>query len=103
MLSMQPLIDYSNRFEVCGQIVIDKLPEGIAPNLQRTVKVSSATGTTKQASLLADSAGTFCTDLTPGTYIFKVRIRHCLTKSFTVIAQLKNLNSGLFHPGFRAP
>ena len=61
------------RFSLCGQIVIDKLPDGlIQVPPQRRVICYPEGKNTDAVSIATDKDGKFCTHVASGKYIVKV-------------------------------
>ena len=61
------------RFETCGKIIIDKIPESIVgKSIQKKVEVRSKIQGEEVKILLASADGSFCQMLKPGSYVFKV-------------------------------
>ena len=66
------------RFSLCGQIVIDQLPEGLSyTSPQRQVTLHPKGDPSKLTTLTSDNQGAFCAEVQPGTYVVKVSARTC--------------------------
>jgi hypothetical protein len=64
-----------NRFSLCGQILIDKLPDGLRQvPPQRKVIYFPEGKNSNAASIGTDKDGKFCTYVSSGKYILKVRL-----------------------------
>lgn len=68
------LIFISYRFSLCGQIVIDKLPEGLrqVPPQRRVIYFPEGKNS-DAVSIATDKDGKFCTHAASGKYLIKVQ------------------------------
>ena len=63
-----------SRFNLCGRIIIDKLPEGLSYTSPQREVTLNPKGQPKEVTILtSDNHGAFCAEVKPGTYVLKVR------------------------------
>ncbi|KAI0209330.1 Nodal modulator 2 [Lamellibrachia satsuma] len=79
-----------SRFETCGKIIIDKIPESIVgKSIQKKVEVRSKIQGEEVKILLASEDGSFCQMLKPGSYVFKVILGEAEVKAGLKLAPVE--------------
>ncbi|XP_061181394.1 BOS complex subunit NOMO1-like [Saccostrea echinata] len=68
-------------FHMCGQVIIDKLPDGVQGSAKRRVIYYPQGKASDAESVLTDSEGKFCSQVKPGKYIVKVHLTDEETKA----------------------
>ena len=66
------------RFSVCGQVIIDKIPDGLS-HLPKHRMISfriKGQGQEVKVTATEEDSGSFCTDIAPGDYVVKVSTIH---------------------------
>lgn len=71
----------ASKFQVCGQIVIDKLPEGLSQGArQRSVRIHKPDGQL-YVSVEASADGGFCVSVQPGQYFVSIELNDSEVKA----------------------